>query len=278
MAALGAAAMLAWPVLNARWLLSRLQMQSSDAADRARVASIAMSLIVCVGLVIPVWEGGDHFALARFYQPLWPLMFLPMLALVSALPLRLSPRLRTVCGGLFVALCVLGPKVSWANEKYNEDLRVEFDIAREGQQAGLLLNRMFGDEPPSLGVVTAGGIALTYRGAVSDVLGLNNVAMAHAHGDRHGMKGHAAFDADVFMAQRPQLLLPLAMDGITVQQWWDASAWARDLLKGVQDTAPFSSTYELALIAKGDLRMVGYVERGYAAQLARHGYTVTRPR
>ena len=45
-----------------------------------------------------------------------------------------------------------------------------------------------------------------YEGPIVDLLGLNNVAMAHSPGERRGRKNHAAFNRDVFYRQAPDLV------------------------------------------------------------------------
>ncbi len=72
----------------------------------------------------------------------------------------------------------------------------EIHIAQRGRVTGERLNTLFTDVP-DVGMLMAGGIRYGYDGAVIDLLGLNHAQMAHAPGDR-GIKGHAAFNRDVF--------------------------------------------------------------------------------
>jgi len=74
---------------------------------------------------------------------------------------------------------------------------------------GATLNAMFDDDFPSVGVILAGGVGLKYNGNVIDVMGLNNLEMAHTPGDRDGKKNHAAFNPDVFLSQLPDLFNPM---------------------------------------------------------------------
>ena len=59
--------------------------------------------------------------------------------------------------------------------------------------------------PMSLGTLTTGGVGYTYVGRKFDMLGLNNVSMAHSAGDRRGNKNHAAFNKDVFFELMPDM-------------------------------------------------------------------------
>jgi hypothetical protein len=61
---------------------------------------------------------------------------------------------------------------------------------------------------PSQGVLTAGGTAYAYNGATIDLLGLNNVRMAHATAvKKEGlMKNHASFVPEVFYELAPDIV------------------------------------------------------------------------
>lgn len=61
------------------------------------------------------------------------------------------------------------------------------------------------DRPMSLGTLTTGGVGYAYAGRKLDMLGLNNVSMAHSAGDRRGNKNHAAFNKDVFFELLPDM-------------------------------------------------------------------------
>lgn len=60
---------------------------------------------------------------------------------------------------------------------------------------------------PSIGVITAGGIARTYDGVIIDLMGLNNLFIAHYCGDRKGYKNHAAFEMQAFYDINPDILI-----------------------------------------------------------------------
>jgi hypothetical protein len=69
------------------------------------------------------------------------------------------------------------------------------------------------DRPMSLGTLTTGGVGYAYTGRKLDMLGLNNVSMAHSAGDRRGNKNHAAFNKGVFFELLPDLFAPNFSDG-----------------------------------------------------------------
>ena len=99
----------------------------------------------------------------------------------------------------------------------------EFQLALGGRQLGEMLNAWNAElklqndrkqETFSLGTLTTGGIGYIYEGPVLDMLGLNNVEMAHLPGDRKGNKNHAAFNKDIFFAQSPDLFAPRSQNKI----------------------------------------------------------------
>ncbi|MEE2990147.1 MAG: hypothetical protein VX715_06005, partial [Planctomycetota bacterium] len=199
-----ALAMVTWSGLQAlhRTLLRRPH------DDPGQVVLVA-ALLCALG--IPVITGGDHFNLFRFFQPCWLLMAL-LLLIATGRRIRQSRLLRA--NALPVVAAVAGAAVLFYSIQYprwnelEDDIQVEFQIAAKGRQRGELLSRIFAGEDISIGVGTAGGVGLTYRGEVIDLLGLNNLAMGHSPGDRKGGKNHAAFHQDVFFEQLPDIVRP----------------------------------------------------------------------
>jgi arabinofuranosyltransferase len=194
------------------------------AAWRARMFVFNASLLLAV--LPPLLTGGDHFALFRFYQPIWPLLAVPLLGWLSAWG-QSAPSLpgigrpgRVSWGIVVVGLLVIsfaGNVPRWDQvfpsrshlESRVIDAKVEYRIAGEGRKLGATLNHLFESDPTvSIGVIMAGGVAVTYRGPVLDLMGLNNVRMGHSAGDRKGRKNHAAFNKEVFFDLSPDVLLP----------------------------------------------------------------------
>ena len=208
-----------------------------------------------MGLAIPVIEGGDHFSQFRFYQPLWPLLPLPAFAAarwladhvdMSDLQLRLS-RLRVP------VLLVMGLSIVAASTTKWFRLRDlpfagEIHIAQRGRVTGERLNALFTDVP-DVGVLMAGGIRYGYDGAVIDLLGLNHAQMAHAPGDRRGIKGHAAFNRHVFEQLSSAILLPRASTQIPetnpfLDSWYDVP------LQGLLQDDAFLQRYAVAHVSR----------------------------
>lgn len=182
-------------------------------------------LVATLLLIIPVLTGGDHFGLFRFYQPAYPVMCMAVVLLMSkkgvvkgdatwhALmdrtrqsPVRLMATLVICVCWLFsfaystswISMCIFGSPISH-----------EFRIATNGITSGEQMKDLFDELPsfPSVGVITAGGIARTYPGQIVDLMGLNNRRIAHFKGERKGFKNHAAFEKEAFFLVEPDILL-----------------------------------------------------------------------
>ena len=83
----------------------------------------------------------------------------------------------------------------------------EFRLAQQGRILGKELSDFFRELKvlPSNGLMLAGAEAFTYRGKSIDMLGLNNVSMAHANPVKTGIKNHASFDKECFYKLAPDI-------------------------------------------------------------------------
>ncbi|MEE2676712.1 MAG: hypothetical protein VX876_07095 [Planctomycetota bacterium] len=187
-----------------------------------------ISLITLLACISPILTGGDHFNYFRFFQPYWPLMALAPLYyfrkyfLIASLPTMRKPLRVGLSTAALIGTMLLAQTPPWSvllrtNGIVRPTLTNEFQLALGGRQLGELLNAWNAElqlnndskqQAFSLGTLTTGGIGYTYKGPVLDMLGLNNVQMAHRQGDRKGNKNHAAFNKDIFFAQSPDLFAP----------------------------------------------------------------------
>lgn len=188
-------------------LLSSLRAKSLRVWDPGWVVLAGMTGLL---LAVPIWNGGDHFAEFRFYQPA-----IPSLALCGVLGVEwLSNRLPTVYKRmgivLLTGLLLNSGLQHWHSvRRSGSSLNIEFQIAREQRQNGERLRALLrGADPlPTAGVVIAGALAREYPGPVMDLMGLNNIQIAHHKGLRYGLKNHAAFERELFFTDEPGLLL-----------------------------------------------------------------------
>lgn len=273
---LGAAVLVA-----AGWTLAGLVIcfrKSTLRINEWDVMAYTVSAAILIGLLIPIWVGGDHFASFRFYQPIWPLLPIPLCYLVSRPAQWLlsrwgtrmtegHQRLLLSAVNLLLALLLTRSFMLSNNAKWDRleetELHVDFEVAHDGRYFGETLNQLFENMPlPSMGAITAGGFKLAYRGEVIDLMGLNNVAMGHAPGERKGIKNHAAFNKDVFYLLQPDVMplallrpdeisTPLTLDHPQVQRCIQHK-WARLPLKDLFTDEAFHRAYTLVYLARGN--------------------------
>lgn len=216
-------------------------------------AGTAVSFATVTLLGIPVITGGDHFGLFRFFQPAYPLIILSAILSVIELPalhailpaLTLRARreyvLQTVAIGFVIAcwFLTIASRPSWISMHLNgSPIDHEFRIAENGIHNGHTLYALVADSDvvPTLGVITAGGVARTYSGKIIDLMGLNNSTIAHYPGERRGTKNHAAFETDAFFLVEPDILLLKPI------------GWAADLLKGLCSDPRFIDSWRYGRI------------------------------
>ena len=242
---------------------------SSNHPSQQQQAFSLIALISLLAVLTPVLTGGDHFNYSRFFQPYWPLLvlagiyFFRQYFLIESLPTMRKPVRVGMTTIALAGTMLLAQQPPW-NVLINSPgarptLANEFQLALGGRQLGDMLNRwqdemrVGSDETSpyaSLGTLTTGGIGFTYDGPVLDMLGLNNLEMAHSAGDRKGNKNHAAFDKDVFFTLSPTLfaprrqpkaltkkanVFPFRSDG--VDSFWQST------LDGLQDDQRFNEQY-----------------------------------
>ena len=264
-------------LMNGRWFARAVVRPGSASASDPRLQYVAISLIVLVALLVPVYMGGDHFENFRFYQPAWPLFILPAFALLRVLKIQAPRPLGYLVAFLVILAAFLLPKANWFNQAYRNSLIHEITVAQEGQEVARAMNQLFAGDLPSVGVVRAGAVALTYGGEVIDLIGLNNTTMAHSPGDRKGLKNHAAFNADVFFDQRPAIMLPTALSPeADMKAIQEKMTWDNAVLKGLLVDPRFSAAYELVTISDGRTNILAYASRTLPEKLTAQGLEVER--
>ena len=191
------------------------------------------------GMMLYVAIGGDHFASFRFFLFVYP-AFLPLVALaIHLLWQRLPYVLRQPWTPTLAALALLMvTSTVFAVQKGGYAL--ELRIAEKGREMGEILNRYPGQ--PSIGIVAAGGVAMTYQGHIYDLMGLNWVDMARAGRDQDSVYiNHDGFSKDVFYATLPQIMHP--QFGACDQQSYDTNPFFSKVLRGLFREAEFQALY-----------------------------------
>jgi arabinofuranosyltransferase len=249
--------------------------------------SFFLPIIAGTGLLSPLITGGDHFGSFRLYQNIYPIEILCLLYFVD----RILPEFMKSIGqsttyqsqstifrfssALLLALIFFPSQLQMWNS-IKPELEIEFEVADYGRKNGEFIQRLFSPLPgfPSLGVVTSGGIKYSYAGEIVDLMGLNNTIMAHNHGDRKGIKNHAAFDIQTFYQLQPEIVVPLTVienswqySEIEIKESWEN----REGLKGLFDQPYFLERYTYAKVndkIEDRYALVGWFKKDFLEQLS----------
>lgn len=252
-----------------------------------------LPIIAGIGLFMPVINGGDHFRSFRFYQSIYPILLLCLLYFVKTVlphyikahvnPNVLRPSQLVFIASLVLLLAsgfVLYQARDWMSLKETSRMSLEFDFAKDGREKGQFIRDLFTVLPqlPSIGVIRSGGIKYTYPGRVIDLMGLNNLLMAHNGGSRVGEKNHAAFEKTTFYQLQPDIV----SEEIVSSSEWQYSAtelkksWDNTVpLKGLYNDSAFLELYEYAKIDRKeketDQVLVGWFKKDFLSDLAATG-------
>ena len=250
--------------------------------------SFFLPIIAGIGLLEPLITGGDHFGSFRIYQNIYPIEILCLLYFIDRiLPTYIKWNESSKTAQLRTKLFSLGPTVvlalvfipsqiyMWGSIK--SEINIEFEVADYGRKNGALIQQLFSSLPelPSLGVVTSGGIKYSYEGDIVDLMGLNNTIMAHNHGDRKGIKNHAAFDIQTFYQLQPDIVWPRTV----IEKNWQYTefeikeSWEnKEGLKGLFDDSEFLKLYTFAKVnsrknQENKYALVAWFKKNFLKQL-----------
>jgi hypothetical protein len=198
----------AFPVACAAFAAAAL---TALAGARAGASMLALAL-VAAGALNVAFVGGDHFGSWRVLQPYWILALVPVAGVVARFT-TVQSRPAWVAGSaaaIAAGTLVLGI-ADWRHLRETTGLRASFDLVAAGRAVATSFNGIFPpDARPVVGVVAGGAFPLVYEGRSFDLLGLNDVEMAHASATRRAiMHGHGAFHAPTFFRRAPELLIGL---------------------------------------------------------------------
>ena len=177
-----------------------------------RTLKTQYSYYLCFGitlltLIIPLYTGGDHFGYSRFIQPTTPIILLCLIFFIQYFKINLS--YLNAISFLILSTFISKSTIYDIFLKHRSPVIQEWEIAVKGRENSNMLNLFFNQSPvyPSQGVLMAGGSAYAYKGKTIDLLGLNNVEMAHKEKNKNkkSFKNHASFNKDVFFKQKPDL-------------------------------------------------------------------------
>ena len=110
-----------------------------------------------------------------------------------------------------------------------------------------------------------------YHGTVIDLMGINDVKMAHATQTRVGIMGHAAFDVPTFYREAPDILLASGeLCALNRPQIRLLNDWAAGVLKGVGWAARFRDLYAVTIshpfLSRQGLGLCEWASRSFLQQ------------
>lgn len=170
-----------------------------------------ISSCVLLSIVFPLYSGGDYFKLQRFIIPFFPFYLLIGFYMIKH-EYNFNKNSCLLLFFLYFFSNMFNLRNSWyfRNDPYYYPIKRDFSIASAGREYGKKLSEFFKDckNLPSQGVYAAGAMAYDYVGESIDLLGLNNIKMAHAYKIKKKirMKNHASFNRDTFFVLKPDLL------------------------------------------------------------------------
>ncbi len=229
---------------------------------------------------IPLYSGGDHFGHFRFIQPTAPVIYLAFLFALS----RLGFVLNNTWAFLIVLFSFSSAYFNFINLKYygtNNPIVIEWELAVSGRKNSEQLNIFFDrlKKFPTQGVFYAGGSSYLYKGFSYDLLGHNDVAMAHANKikSRNIPKNHASFNKEIFFHHQPDIfwlagefVSPVDTNSITPHPW------VANVFKNLHEDEQFKKSYPLCLITKTgtDQALKIFASKSFIASLDSTLYTV----
>lgn len=256
---------------------------------------LLLASICLVFFAIPLYTGGDHFGLSRMYQPIVPILYVFFLhkkgweSLFPSFIEKLNVYFfdNYIVIGISVILLYFTPnKKLHQMGKEASPLHYEFWFAEKGREQGNELNDIFENAShPSIGVITAGGIAYTYKGEIIDLMGLNLTKMAHAVKEKKGPKNHAAFDKKTFYEIEPDIFwyhsnafqmqdtIHFVLDENTEKHSQDFMFRA---CKGIVYDSIFRKTYVPVFIAKKQKKLIlqTYISYSFLQKIDTNIYSI----
>jgi arabinofuranosyltransferase len=247
---------------------------------RTRLDTRSRAIVFFIGtnLLAVILEGGDHFAMHRFLVPVIPLMaILTALGLVyfiqRYLPAVTAPR--PFLGSLLLCACVLSSAHNTMLWRFKMDdyfgfskgvqwLINEAQWANGWKEIGLWLRDKY--EPGTrIAVITAGAIPFYSDLPCIDILGLNDVTIAHAPSQNIDWRypGHEKSHPGYVLKQKPKFiqLFPLLFFGSRPYPEWSMERMLTyTAQQDIWDYESFRSGYSFVL-EKTDKGYLSYYER-----------------
>lgn len=236
---------------------------SNKPSDKVEVIT-AFFIFIIFG--IPLIVGGDHFRYSRMIQPFVPIIFFFHLIMLDK-----KIQLKWSFSILIIFLFIFIPSRNVLYQlKGKSPIAHEFVIARRESSKAIAINEFFEGLSfyPKIGVIATGGFGLNYKGETNDLLGLNNIEMAHFNRVKDGLKNHASFEAAVFFKQLPDFLIP----GLSFEDNIRDGANCNNINPGpiiteLQKTKKFKQFYLYGMVSKEGMGLKGFFSKNFIGVL-----------
>ncbi len=204
---------LAYMLLGSAGLLTQPKLRG----DAGYILAIVGAMLTAI-----VLEGGDFLPHGRFVGPLMPLLYLSGIVGFAVLLKRSVPRPGHAALVAVVALSLGG--LALLPSSQDPTILLERDFRIQSENVG----RWMDDHtPPDFTIATSavGTIAYYSNRDVLDVLGINDVVIAHSSVPDlgEGMAGHEKHNNDYVFAQQPEIFLAV---------WGEDVPWPRGRMTG----------------------------------------------
>ncbi|MBW3545922.1 MAG: hypothetical protein KY428_10055, partial [Bacteroidetes bacterium] len=218
-------------LIAARVIKKGFQKPEISAAYRNQLFLSGTALL---SYMIHLYTGGDHFGMARMFQPFIPVYFLMLMnvpfwqeTLGISITIKKQQWLLSSSAVMAVVLLLMFFSADYTLPrayKHGSPLATEILIASVGISEGERLSLLFSkvEKPVTIGVSAAGGFAWAYKGPVLDLMGLNNTAMAHANPVKGDVKNHASFDVKTLLKLKPEVFHAYSHGGAVVAKFHDS--------------------------------------------------------
>lgn len=246
----------------------------SKPAPAKKKVMFLLFVISLVSLFFPLYAGGDHFNYGRFLQPVVIIYYLLFISSLVVLEHHFFSKYFHYFKMIGLASLLIGvyflpaTNLQMLYEGNNLKIKHEFRIAENGRDRGNILNEFFApyQDLPSWGVITAGGTAFAYQGETHDLLGLNDVKMAHASKNKNPkrLKNHASFNEKVFYKNKTDILLVSIRQDDQLSDYKDPHFFYQ-VLNGILGNKLFLKRYSPVLISsiKSDKHVVCYASKNF---------------
>jgi arabinofuranosyltransferase len=165
--------------------------------------------LVAVLLGYTVLVGGDALPMFRFLVPLLPAFFLLLALGVTGIlespPFR--PWLRPALLGACALLALWAARIGFVGAPYEDVARDAREVAAWRQVGGWLRDHARADA--TVAVIPAGAIPYVSKLRAIDMLGLNDVTIAHRVMPDlgSGLPGHEKFDVEYVLSRKPDIVI-----------------------------------------------------------------------